>query len=301
MRYLVAVLPALAAAAPAQQLSLAINDGPSYASTTTGGRDYAFRFTANAPILVAAQVFTGDTQPHPHTLTIYSRHPTTGLPDQPISLPAQWTVASARCWQGATFPAPVPLSIGVDYFLFWRAGFSQHSLAPYDPSNPPQLVEMHQSIGSLWLFAANAPAKFRLFVPYSAGPTSAYGTGKAGEHGVPTIGLHGWPALGSPIDVWLGDAARQVPAVLVLGTPIPGGVPLGFANLFVTPDVLLVLPTETNFPELGPLLTGGASTTVAVPNMPSAVGFPLSFQWGVFDPLALDGFSHTSAMTALIN
>ena len=300
MRHLVAVLLALAAA-PAQQLSFAVNDGPAYANTTTGGRDYAFRFTANAPILVAAQVFTGDTQPHPHTLTIYSRDQHTGRPDQPISLPAQWTVTGARCWQGATFPAPVPLTIGVDYFLFWHAGFSQNSVAAYDPSNPPQMVETHHIISGFWLGSGISPAKFRLFAPYSAGAMSAYGTGKAGEHGVPTIGLHGWPALGSPIDVWLGDAARQVPAVLVVGTPIPGGVPLGFVNLFVTPDALLVLPTETNFPDLGPLLTGGASTTVLVPNMPSAVGFPLSFQWGVFDPLALDGFSHTSAVTALIN
>ncbi|HEU4419770.1 MAG TPA: hypothetical protein VFT55_12600, partial [Planctomycetota bacterium] len=202
MRHLVAVLLALAAA-PAQQLSFAVNDGPSYANTTTGGRYWAFRFTANAPILVAAQVFTGDTQPHPHTLTIYSRDLHTGRPDQPISLPAQWTVTSARCWQGAAFPAPVPLSIGSDYFLLWHAGFSQHSWAPYDPANPPQMIETHQGISGLWLTSGISPAKFRLFAPYSAGPTSAYGTGKAGQHGVPSIGLHGWPALGSPIDVWL--------------------------------------------------------------------------------------------------
>jgi len=38
-----------------------------------------------------------------------------------------------------------------------------------------------------------------------------------------------------------------------------------------------------------------------VPNTPAAIGFPLSFQWGVFDPAALDGFSHTGGATALIN
>ena len=193
------------------------------------------------------------------------------------------------------------LGIGRDYFLVWHAGFSQHSLAPYDPSNPPQMVEVHHIISGFWLLSGIGPAKFRLFAPYPAGPTSAFGTGKAGEHGVPTIGLHGWPSLGSPIDVWLAGAARNVPALLVAGTPIPGGVPLGFANLFVTPDALLLLPTETNFPDLAPVLTGGASTSVLVPSLPSAIGFPLSFQWGVFDPLALDGFSHTSAVTALIN
>jgi hypothetical protein len=82
----------------------------------------------------------------------------------------------------------------------------------------------------------------------------------------------------------------------VLGTPIPSGVPLGFATLWVTPDLLLTLTTRTH---TSPLV-GAVEHTLVVPNTPAAVGFPLSFQWGVLDAQALDGFSHTAAITATI-
>jgi hypothetical protein len=114
---------------------------------------------------------------------------------------------------------------------------------------------------------------------------------------VPTIGLQGWPAIGSPIDVWLDNAARNALALLVLGLPIPTGVPLGFVDLWVTPDLILTVTTKTH---TNPL-SGGLGYTVFVPNTPSAIGFPLSFQWGVFDVAALDSFSHTGGATALIN
>jgi hypothetical protein len=153
------------------------------------------------------------------------------------------------------------------------------------------------SDGSTWHAMAQLPAKFRLFAPYPAGTTNAYGTGKAGVYGVPAIGLQGWPAIGSPIDVWLDNAARNVPAVLVVGTPIPGGVSLGFADLWVTPDLLLTLTTKT---QTSPL-SGGLDHSLFVPNTPTAIGFPLSFQWGVFDVAALDSFSHSAAVTAVVN
>lgn len=284
---------------PAQQLALAVNDNPSYGGYAVGfpASVIAFRFTANAPQLVAAQIFTGNQAPATHSLEIRTRNATSGLPDQLVGAPGTWTTTHTRCWQGATFAQPANVTIGVDYFVVWRVQgmFHQHSVsADTEPSNVP--VETRVSDGGTWHGQATLAGKFRLFAPYAAGTTNAYGTGKAGQYGVPTIGLQGWPAIGSPIDVWLGNAARNVIAVLVLGTPIPGGVGIGFADLWVTPDLLLTMLTRTHSSPL----VGGVAHTVQVPNTPAAIGYPLSFQWGVFDPMALDGFSHTSAVTATI-
>lgn len=295
---LVAAL-ALATSVPAQQLVFAQNDNPSYGGYAVGwpASVIAFRFTANAPVLAAAEVFTGNQPPAAHTLEIRTRNATTGLPDQLVGQPGTWNTVHTRCWQGAVFAQPATLTIGQDYFLVWRVTgmFHQHSLsADTEPSNVP--LEVRISDGNTWHAQAQLAGKFRLFAPYAAGSNSSYGTGKAGQYGVPQIGLSGWPALGSPIDVWLDSAARNVVAVLVVGTPIPTGVPLGFVDLFVTPDVLLAVTTKTH---TNPL-SGGIGYTISVPNDPAAVGFPLSFQWGVFDPLAVDGFSHSAAVTALI-
>jgi len=303
MRLLVSVLLAAATAAPmasAQQLALAFNDNPSYGGYAVGwpASVIAFRFTANTTSLVAAQIFTGNQPPASHSVEIRTRNATTGLPDQLVGAAGSWMTTHTRCWQGAIFAQPATLTPNVDYFLVWRVQgmFHQHSVSlDTEPSNV--LVELRISDGNTWNAVNQQPGKFRLFAPYPAGTTSAYGTGKAGQYGIPTIGLQGWPAVNSPIDVWLDNAARNVPAVLVLGTPIPGGVPLGFADLFVTPDLLLTVITKTH---TNPLV-GGIDVTVFVPNSPAAVGYPLSFQFGVFDAMALDSFSHTSAVTALIN
>jgi hypothetical protein len=296
---LVAAL-AFATSVPAQQLVFAQNDNPSYGGYAVGwpASVLAFRFTANAPVLAAAEVFTGNQPPAAHQLEIRTRNATTGLPDQLVGLPGTWNTVHTRSWQGAVFAQPATLTVGQDYFLVWRVTgmFHQHSIsADTEPSNVP--VEVRVSDGNTWHAQASLAAKFRLFAPYAAGTNSTFGTGKAGQYGVPTIGLNGWPALGSPIDVTLGSAARNVVAVLVVGTPIPGGVPIGFADLWVTPDVLIPFVTRTH---TNPL-SGGLGVTVPVPNDPAAVGYPLSFQWGVFDPLAVDGFSHTGGATALIN
>jgi hypothetical protein len=300
MRIAVGVVLLTVASLPAQQLAQARNDNPSYGAYAVGwpASVLAFRFTAAARVLAAAQVFTGNAPPALHSVEIRTRHATTGLPDQLVGAAGSWTTTHTRCWQGALFAQPAVLTPGVDYFLVWRVQgmFHQHSVsADAEPGNV--LVEVRVSDGATWHATANLPAKFRLFAPYAAGATASYGTGKAGQYGVPSIGLQGWPAVGSPIDVWLGDAARNVPAVLVLGLPIPGGIPVGFAMLWVTPDVLVTLLTKTH---VGPLV-GGISHSVFVPNVPAAVGFPLSCQFGVFDALALDGFSHTAAVTATVN
>ncbi|HEX5051003.1 MAG TPA: hypothetical protein VFZ65_04465 [Planctomycetota bacterium] len=300
MRHLVSVfVAALAAAVPAQQLALSMNDNPSYGNYAVGwpASVIAFRFTANVPVLAAAQVFTGNQPPAPHSVEIRTRNATTGLPDLLVGGVGQWSTIHARCFQGAVFATPATLTVGTDYFLVWRINgmFHQHSVsADTEPANVP--VEIRVSDGATWHANVQLPGKFRLFAPYAAGTTAAYGTGKAGVYGVPTIGLQGWPALGSPIDVWLDNAARNTFAVLVLGTPIGTGVPLGFVDLYVTPDLLLTLSTWTHTSPL----SGGLSYTTFVPNQPSAIGFPLSFQWGVFDAMALDGFSHTSAVTAIV-
>ncbi len=295
-----ALLVVFAAALPAQQLAFARNDNPSYGSYAVGWpvSVVGFRFTATVPVLAAAQVFTGNQPPALHTLEIRTRNTTTGLPDQLVGSPGQWSTTHTRCFQGAAFAQPAVLTVGADYFLVWRVQgmFHQHSVsADTEPANVP--VEVRVSDGNSWHAQASLPAKFRLFAPYAAGTTLTYGTGKAGQYGVPTIGLHGWPARGSPIDVWLGSAARNVPAALVVGTPIPGGLPLGIADLWVTMDVLVNVTTKS---QQNPT-SGGLGYTVFVPNVPSAVGFPLSFQWGVIDPLAVDGLSHSGAATAIIN
>lgn len=300
MRLALAALLLATGSLPAQQLLDARNDNPSYGSYAVGwpSNVIAFRFTAPAnTTLAAAQVFTGNQAPATHSLEIRTRDAITGLPSALVGLPGAWTTSHARCWQGATFAQGAPLQAGQDYFLVWRVQgmFPQHSVsADTEPANV--LVETRYSDGNTWHATGQVPAKFRLFVAYAAGPISAYGTGKPGQYGNPTIGVSGWPALGTPIDVWLDDAARNVLAVLVLGVPIPGGVSVGFADVFVTPDVLVALVTKSH---TSPFV-GGANFSLYVPNDPTWVGFPLSFQWGVFDPLAVDGFAHSSAATALV-
>lgn len=294
--FALAILPAL----PAQQLVLAMNDNPSYGSYAVGwpASVLAFRFTANAQVLGAAEIFTGNQPPALHTLEIRTRNAATGLPDQLVGQPGTWSTTHTRCWQGAIFAQPANLTIGQDYFLVWRVTgmFHQHSVsADTEPSNVP--VEVRVSDGSTWHAQATLAAKFRLFAPYTPGATSTYGTGKAGQYGVPTIGLQGWPAIGGVVDVWLDNAARNVPAILVLGTPIPSGVSVGFATLWVTPDLLLTITTKTHTNPVA----GGVCYSLFVPNTPSAIGFPLSFQWGVFDVQAQDSFSHSGAATAVVN
>lgn len=303
MRVLPLLVAAALAVAPtlrAQQLTLAVNDTPSYGGYAVGwpASVIGWRFTANAPVLAAAQVFTGNAPPATHSLEIRTRNATTGLPDQLVGAAGTWTTTATRCWQGAVFAQPANVTVGVDYFLVWRVQgmFHQDSVSDdNDPANVP--VERRVSDGNTWFGVTQLPCKLRLFAPYAAGTTTAYGAGKAGQYGVPTIGLQGWASLGSPLDVWLGDAARNALAVLVLGTPIPSGAPVGFATLWVTPDLLLTATTRTQFTTP---LVGGIAHTMAVPNTPAAVGFPLSFQWGVFDAQAADGFSHTAAVTAVI-
>ena len=173
--------------------------------------------------------------------------------------------------------------------------FHQHSTADAnDPTNV--LSEIRVSDGSTWHAQTTGPAKFRLFAPYAAGSTTSFGTGKTGTYGVPTIGLSGWPAIGSPIDVWLDNAPYRQPALLLIGWPIPAGLSFPFADIYVTDEVVLFLQTWIHTSPL----SGALSQSFFVPNAPALSGLQLSFQFGVFDPAATFGLSHTSAMTATL-
>lgn len=298
-------LAALCAAVPAQQLAIAQNDNLSYGSYAVGWPSsvIGFRFTATTTmVLDAAQVFTGNQTPAQHSVEIRTRNVSTGLPDQLVGQPGTWTSIHARCWQGAQFAQPAVLNANTDYFLVWRVQgmFPQHSVCA-DNLPGAVLSEVRYSDGSSWHAQATTGAKFRLFAPYAAGSTQAFGTAKPGIYGNPTIGISGWPALGSPIEVWLDNAARVAStappnAILLVGWPIPGGLPFPFANLYVTGDVMLFLQTRLHTSPTA----GACSFTFFVPNVPAAVGLPVSFQWGVLDPAAADGLSHTSAVTALL-
>lgn len=298
-------LALLCATAPAQQLALSQNDNLSYGSYALGwpASVAGFRFTAtNAMTIGAAEVFTGNQTPASHTLEIRTRNATTGLPDQLVGQPGTWTSIHARCWQGAVFAQPAVLSANTDYFLVWRVGgsFPQHSVC-VDNLPGAVLSEVRISDGNTWHAQATTSAKFRLFSPYAAGTTNAFGTAKPGIYGNPTIGLSGWPAVGTPIDVWLDNAARVASsappnAVLLIGWPIPGGLSFPFADIFCSGEVLLFLQTRLHSNPTA----GACSYSLFVPNDPVAVGLSIAFQWGVLDPAAADGLSHTSAVTAVI-
>lgn len=289
----------------AQQLVLAQNDNLSYGNYAVGWPSsvIAFRFTApNNAVLDAAQVFTGNQTPAAHSVEIRTRNATTGLPDQLLGAPGTWTSIHARCWQGARFALPVALQPGTDYFLVWRVQgmFPQHSVCA---DNLPGAVqsEAHYSDGNSWHAQGVVAAKFRLFAPYAAGATQAFGTGKTGFYGEPTIGVSGWPAVGSPIDVWLDSAARVASTappnvILLIGWPIPSGLPFPFATVFNTGDVLLFQRTWLHSSPTA----GACSHTLLVPNSPLAIGLSIGFQWGVLDPAAADGLAHSAAVNVTL-
>jgi hypothetical protein len=305
---LLPVIPALVlilAAVPAQQLAIAQNDNLSYGSYAVGwpASVLGFRFTAPAAMTIdAAQVFTGNESPAQHSVEIRTRNASTGLPDQLVGQPGSWQVVHARCWQGARFQQPAVLTANTDYFLVWTVTgmFPQHSVSADNyPGNV--LTEVRVSDGSTWHAQATLAAKFRLFTPYAGGTTQAFGTAKPGIYGNPTIGVEGFASVGGPLDVWLDNAARVASAsppnaILVIGWPIPAGIPFGFGTVYVTGEVLLFQrPTLHTSPT-----SGAVSYTLFVPNTPVAIGLPVSFQWGIFDAAAAQGFAHSAAVTVTL-
>ncbi len=299
-RLLTAFAFLLAAEIPAQQLWFAQNDNTSYGNLAVGwpAAVMAFRFTAPSNGVVgAAQVFTGNAAPAPHTLELRTHDPVTGLPGALLGSPGTWTTVHTRCWQGPTLPSPVALTGGQDYWLVWRVTgmFHQHSVAN-DATPGNVLTEVRISDGNTWHAQATLAAKFRLFAPYAAGTTFAFGTAKPGTHGDPQIGISGWPALGSPIDLWLDSAVRRQPALLLLGAPVPAGIPLPFGTLWTTSVESFLATTVT---ESSPFV-GGATISLFAPNDPALAGAVAAFQWGIFDPLAADSIAHTAAVALVL-
>lgn len=294
-RLAIAALAALfTAVLPAQQLWFAQNDNTTYTNLAVGwpAAVLAFRFTApQTDVIDAAQVFTGNAAPAPHTLEVRAHDPVTGLPGALVGASGTWTTVHTRCWQGARLGAPAAVVGGQDYWLVWRVTgmFHQHSVAADSPTNT--LSEVRISDGTTYHAQAFLAAKFRLFTAHAAGAITAFGTGKSGTHGEPTIGISGWPAVGSVIDVWLDNAVRRQPALLAIGDPVPTGIPLGFATLYMTFLDSLMLTTVT---QSSPFV-GGATVSFMVPNDPGLAGLTAAFQCAVLDPLAADGIAHTAA------
>ncbi|MEI6129386.1 MAG: hypothetical protein WCR59_04915 [Planctomycetota bacterium] len=283
------------AAAQAQQLYFAQNDNATYSGSAVGwpAAVLAFRFTAQTNGVVnAAQVFTGNQPPATHTLELRTHDTVTGKPGTLLGGQGSWLTLHSRCWQGPSLSLPVALTAGQDYWLVWRISGMFHQNSTASDTNPGNvLVDTWVSDGTTWQTHTQSAAKFRLFVTAPVGTVQAFGTGKPGQYGDPQIGISGLPARGGVVDVWLDNAARRQLAALLIGQPTALVFP--FATIWTTADVLLLLQTTL---QSNPS-NGGADYSFFIPNVASVAGFPLTFQWAIFDPLAADGIAHSAAIT----
>ena len=292
-------LAASPSVATAQQLWHSQNDNNTYAGLAVGwpAAVLGFRFTAPSPAVVnAAQVFTGNSTPDVHTLELRAHDPVTGLPGALLGPAGSFTLQHTRSFQGTFLPQPVALAGGQDYWLVWRVTgmFPQHSVAADSPSNT--LSEVRVNDGSSWFAVSNLAAKFRLFTQHAYGTSTTLGTGKPGQYGIPTIAASAWPSVGSPLDITIENCARRQPSLLLLGLPIPSGIPIGIGTLYTTADTSLFV--QTNF-QSNPF-NGGQAVTFFVPNDPGLANVPIAFQWAVVDPIAADGLSHTAGLQVVL-
>lgn len=295
---LLVALLSLAADLAAQRLALAINDDDSHNPGSAIGwpsGTVAMKFVPAANLqAAAAEIFTGNGT-GTNRLAIWGHDAANDRPSAPLALPASWSMVAARCWQGAAFAAPVPLAGGTTFWLVWDVvNFAQNSVAATTVT-PNVDVRVSADGGASWHAAVVWAAKLRIHEPHPTGTVLTYGAAKPGVHGDPRIDISGWPSVGNAFDVWVDDTARNVPALLLIG--LPANVPLPFATVLVDPGPVLFFTTRFG---TTPSFRGTATHTFRVPNLPAAAGFPLSFQWGVFDPAAADGLSHTAAVTALL-
>lgn len=294
----VTLLLALAAPTAAQRLALAINDDDTFNPGSAIGwpsSTVAMRFSPTAPFAAnAAEVFTGNGTGS-NRLAIWSHDVANDRPMAPLAPAASWSMVPARCWQGAAFATPIQLLAGTTYWLVWDVvNFSQNSVSATTVT-PNVDVRVSSNGGASWHAAVTWAAKLRVHEFQPTGTLNAYGTAKPGQYGNPTIGVSGWPTVGNPLDVWVDDTAVATPCLLLVGTPTNLPLPIGTA--WVDPAVTYFLRTLYR---TTPAFRGSATHTFRVPNHPAAVGLPLSFQWGVLDPAAVDGLSHTAAVTALL-
>ncbi|MEO6594826.1 MAG: hypothetical protein ABIP94_08750 [Planctomycetota bacterium] len=292
------LLLAFAIPASAQRLVLATNDNDTFNPGSAIGwpsSTVAMRFLPSANMTAtAAEIFTGNGA-GTNRLAIWSHDAVNDRPLVPLAPAASWSMLPVRCWQGTTLATPIPLAAGQTYWLVWDVvNFAQNSVAA---SSTPANVEVRVSSngGTSWNASVTWAAKLRIYEASATGAITAYGTAKPGVYGNPSIGVSGWPTVGNPLDVWVHDTAAATPCLLIVG--VPTNIPLGFATLWVDLQVTVFLSTlYVN----SPVWRGSLSHTLRVPNTPSAVGFPLSFQWGIFDGAAAEGLSHTAAVTALL-
>jgi hypothetical protein len=245
-------------------------------------------------LCVAAEVFTGNGV-GTNQLTLWSHDAATNMPLAPLAPSGAFTMLAARCWQGAVFPVPVQLQANTKYWLVWDVvNFTQNSVSGSGAVADVE-VRVSSNGGASWHASVLWPAKLRLYEPAPAGAVTIFGVGKQGGRGVPSIGVSGWPAVGNSLDVWLDGAEVQATCVLLIGTQ--ANIPLPIATAYVDPVVLLF---QTATLGTTPSLRGTAAYTFRVPVVPGAVGFGLSFQWGIFDAAAVGGLAHTQGATALL-
>lgn len=292
-------LAASPSTASAQQLWHSQNDNNTYSNLAVGwpAAVLGFRFTApSSAVVEAAQIFTGNSTASTQTLELRAHDPVTGLPGALLGPAGSFLLQHTRSFQGAFFPQPIALSGAQDYWLVWRVTgmFPQHSVAADSPSNT--LSEVRVNDGTSWFAVSNLAAKFRLFTQHAYGTSTTLGTGKPGQYGIPTIAASPWPAVGAPLDLTIDNCARRQPSLLLLGLPIPSGIPIGIGTLYTTADTSLFVQTNL---QTNPS-NGGQAVTFFVPNDPGLANVPIAFQWAVVDPLAADGLSHTAGLQVVL-
>jgi hypothetical protein len=123
--------------------------------------------------------------------------------------------------------------------------------------------------------------------------TTPYGTGCGPSTGAPIAGTIGLPWLGNrDFHFAVFDAAPQAAALLVLGAGV-SSYPLDFLSL---PGCTLLTDAT-----LGNLLAatdpdGQATSPAGLPEVPALVGFSVTTQWVVLDPLGVNGIALSNGL-----
>lgn len=123
--------------------------------------------------------------------------------------------------------------------------------------------------------------------PTGAGRFVGWGQALAGTHGLPVLRGSGTVAANQNITVAMSGGLENAPCVQVVGF-LAGYMPLVGGVLIPNPDVVLFTYTSP---------TGQASLSLQWPAV--APPFGVFFQYGVFDPMALQGVSMSNALQAV--
>lgn len=298
MRTVVSLLALALTASPlaAQQQCQRINDdGTLVTNISMGGPNLSLGMRLVAPgtfTLSAAQVHTGLVA-GPASFAVWSHDAANNRPLANLSGNGNYQQSSAILWQGAALPTPITITTGQVYWLVWSMPNSSRS--PQATSTTINVPYRGSFDGGLtWNGASGgtqpwpgAPYKIRLFCPHTTNPVTNIGAAKAGVGGLPTQRVLGWAAVGNELGFLLENAAPGATALFVLGVQPPLPIPLGIADLYASPDILIPFGTSGT-PGRG---VGSASLELRIP--PGSAGFPLASQWLVLDGAAVGGVSHT--------